>query len=455
MATAVVMPKLGNTVESSIINTWKKQVGDQVNEGDILCEVETDKATLDVESPVSGTLLALFFGEGDDVPVLVNIAAVGSPDDEFESLRPETAEPAAVESEAASASPTETSEPTVTKTPNPIPAAIATGNGHIGVSPRARNLAFRKQVDVTNLQGTGPGGRIIERDIQAALAAQPRMTPLAQSMLASGEFVTPDQGSGVGGRITTKDLQPRLAQASGAVPTAPSLEDEIETIPVKGARKIIATRMLASLQTTAQLTMNAFADARALLAYRKRLKASNEALGLQKVTINDLVLLAVSRTLTQFPDLNALFDGETIYQYRNVHLAFAVDGPRGLVVPVIRNADSLSLKHLAQTSSNLAIACLEGTVSPDDLQGGTFTVSNLGNLGIETFTPVLNPPQVGILGVGNISLKPVGSEDDVSFIPHIGLSLTINHQVVDGAPAARFLQTLSHNLADLELLLAL
>jgi pyruvate dehydrogenase E2 component (dihydrolipoamide acetyltransferase) len=280
------------------------------------------------------------------------------------------------------------------------------------------------------------------------------MTPLARSMMQKGNFIAPTEGSGVQGRITTKDLQP-------AMPESPTLErfrpggGEVQTIPVKGVRKVIAQRMLSSMQTTAQLTLNASADARALLDYRKRLKSSSETLGLQKVTINHLILFTVSRTLVQYPDLNALYADDTISQYKNVHLGFAVDTPRGLIVPVIRNANQLSLKQLAENADRLAEACLNATVSPDDLQGGTFTVSNLGSLGIESFTPILNPPQVGILGVGNINLKPVEVEGEVTFIPHISLSLTINHQIVDGAPGARFLQTLSQNLTQLEVLLAL
>jgi pyruvate dehydrogenase E2 component (dihydrolipoamide acetyltransferase) len=213
--------------------------------------------------------------------------------------------------------------------------------------------------------------------------------------------------------------------------------------------------MLSSAQTTAQLTLNTAGDARALLAYRQRLKDSAEAVDLGQVTINDLILFAVSRTLPAYPELNALFADDTISQYRDVHLGFAVDTPRGLIVPVIRHANALSLKGIAQETKRLSSACLEGNVSPDELAGGTFTVTNLGSLGIENFTPILNPPQVGILGVGAVNLKPVEIEGDVQFIPYIGLSLTINHQVVDGAPAARFLQALSQRLSDIDLLLAL
>lgn len=452
MATPVVMPRLGNTVESSIIVNWTKHKGDTIVEGETLCEIETDKATMEVPSTASGTILELFFNVGDDVPVMTNIAAVGQPGEDYENLRPASATTQAV--------------PAPTPVQNPE-AAASTGNGHhksavaapetfVGVSPRARNLAAQKGVDLENIVGSGPGGRIIERDVLAAMTAQPRMTPLAKSMLEKGNFVAPAQGSGIGGRVTSKDLQPAAAGAQPA-PSAAPVEpgDEFELIPVRGTRKIIAERMLASMQTTAQLTMNTSADARSLQAYRQRLKNSPDSLGLQKVTINDLVLFAVSRTLLQFPDLNSLFEGDSIKQYKRVHLGFAVDTPRGLVVPVIRNAHALSLKQIAAESSRLAAACLDGKISPDEISGGTFTVTNLGSLGIENFTPILNPPQVGILGVSNIQLKPVDVNGEVQFIPHIGLSLTINHQAVDGAPGARFLQALSRNLADLELLLAL
>lgn len=449
MATVVTMPRLGNTVESSIIVRWIKQKGETVAEGEALCEVETDKATLEVPSPVSGTLLEMFFAEGDDVPVMTTIAAIGAPGENVESLRPGGAVSAVPA--AAPAEPPAGRQPAAEQSSAPAAGAEVPV---VGVSPRARSLAKQKGFDPVGLAGSGPGGRVIERDVLAALAARPRMTPLAQAMVSKGEFVAPPKGSGAGGRITSKDLSPAAAPLPAAMPQ-PGAEDEVEVVPVRGVRKVIAERMLASMQTTAQLTLNTSADARALLAYRKRLKNSPEALGLQKVTINDLVHFAVSRTLPLFRDLNALFEGDQISLYRAVNLGFAVDTPRGLIVPVIRRADRLSLRQLAAEASRLAAACQDGKASPDDLSGGTFTVTNLGSLGIESFTPVLNPPQVAILGVSSINLKPVEVDGQVEFVPHLGLSLTINHQVVDGAPAARFLQALGQNLAQLDVLLAL
>jgi pyruvate dehydrogenase E2 component (dihydrolipoamide acetyltransferase) len=224
---------------------------------------------------------------------------------------------------------------------------------------------------------------------------------------------------------------------------------------VRGVRKVIAERMLASLHTTAQLTMHSSADARTLQQLRKRLKASDPALGLQGVTINDLILFAVTRVLLQHPILNATFGDNLIRQYGTVHLGFAVDTPRGLLVPVIRHAEQMSLRGLAQATKSLAAGAQDGSLAPDDLTGGTFTVTNLGSLGVDSFTPILNPPQVAILGVSSIQIKPVEVDEQLEFIPHIGLSLTINHQVVDGAPGARFLQALGQGLRDLDLLLAI
>jgi len=439
MAIAVIMPKQGNTVESCLIAAWKKNVGDPISEGEILCEIETDKATMEVESPVSGTILALFFDEGDDVPVLTNIAAVGEAGESVDDLRPDSA--------AAGEPVPEPAPPAAVEAALPVETG-AEPDARLKISPRARKLAEREGVDIYQIEGTGPGGRIIERDVQAAVARQPAMSPLARSMVARGEYAAPARGSGVRGRIMAADLTPAGADVQAG-------EEKTEVIPVKGVRRIIAERMLESLQTTAQLTLNASADARALQTYRRQLKTSAEELGLQKVTINDLVLLAVSRTLPQYPELNAHFSGETISRYKNVHLGVAVDTPRGLMVPVIRRANLLSLKQLSGESRRLAAACQAGKIAPDELSGGTFTVTNLGSLGVESFTPVLNPPEVAILGVGNIQLKPVEVEGEVQFIPHLGLSLTINHQVVDGAPAARFLQALSQGLAEIGLLLAL
>jgi pyruvate dehydrogenase E2 component (dihydrolipoamide acetyltransferase) len=442
MATPVILPRQGQSVETCLLIEWRVQPGETVAEGDILCEVETDKASFEIEAPCAGTLLAHFFPEDADVPVLTNIAAIGEAGENCDDLRPEGEggdEPAAVES-----APEPEAAPVAAA---PVVATKAAGDSP--VSPRAKSLADGTGFDPSTLAGTGPGGRVIERDVKAFLDSNPAMTPAA---VAAGG-ATPAVGTGIGGRITAAD---RAAGSAGGPPATVVAEiaDEVTEIPVKGIRKLISDRMLESLQTTAQLTLNSWAPAEQMLGLRKRFKGADESLGLAGVTVNDLLLFAIARTLGDFPELNAIFANDTVYQHKGVHLAFAVDTPRGLMVPVIRHAEQLSLKQISAEAKRLALACIEGGISPDDLQGGTFTVSNLGNFGIEVFTPVLNPPQVGILGIGCAALKPVKTADGIGYEQQLCLSLTINHQVVDGAPAARFLQAMRNALGNIDLLLA-
>ncbi len=424
MAIPVILPKQGQSVETCAIVGWKKRVGDAVKTGEVLCEVETDKASFEIESPADGTLLAIYREAGSQVPVLETIAVIGTPGEMVATPTAATA-PAAASAPAPLASSTAPASlaPAVTVAPAaPVPG------GKIAVSPRARALAAANAVTLSGIRGTGPGGRIIERDVKQAMA----------------------DGAGTAAGATAAPAPAAPRPAAAALPSG-----GVREIKVTGVRKLIAERMLASLTTTAQLTLSSSADARALQELRARFKESPETMGLRGVTINDMVLFAVSRALLQHADLNAHFTGDAIRQFADVHLGFAVDTPRGLIVPVIRNAGALGLKAIAAGAARLAAACREGRISPDELAGGTFTVTNLGGLGVETFTPVLNPPQVGIIGVGSIVPRAApGADGGVSFIPQIGLSLTINHQAVDGAPGARFLQTLAGLISRFDLLLA-
>jgi pyruvate dehydrogenase E2 component (dihydrolipoamide acetyltransferase) len=248
--------------------------------------------------------------------------------------------------------------------------------------------------------------------------------------------------------------------------TAPfSAEGAITETPIKGIRKVIADRMFKSLAESAQFTLNASAPAARMQELRARIKAAegfSGELGLAKITVNDLILFAVSRLLPRYPFMNAHKTGDTLKTFERVHLGVAVDTPRGLMVPVIRNANLLPLARISAEAKRLAAACQSGGAKPDELSGSTFTVTNLGSLGITSFTPVLNAPEVAILGVCGIELKPTAlppaeaneCNGGVRFEPHIGFSLTINHQVVDGAPAARFLKALGEAIADIDLLLA-
>jgi len=437
MATEVLMPRQGQSVESCIIIGWKVKEGDVVTEGQPLCEVETDKATFEVEATATGTVLGIFYPDDADVSVLNVIAAIGEPGEDVSAMRPveEMVEATALAQAA----------PSAAQAAVPVADFSAQRVEGAGVSPRAKNLAVAKGLDITGLAGSGPEGRVIERDVLAALEGKAPLSPAAKAKIAA-------IGSGIGGRVLAADIQ-----APSAVPAAPVMPEvsyseeqmgALKEIKVKGVRKLVAERMLGSMQTTAQITMHTSADARAILAARKQFKASKDKAG---ITINDLVLYAVAQTVVEFPDLNAYWLGEKMVQFENVHLGFAVDTPRGLMVPVIRFANKLSLEEISVEAKRLGKACAEGTVDPDELSGGTFTVTNLGAAGIEMFTPVLNAPEVGILGICNVQAKPVlNKEGDVDFVPHMGLSITFNHCATDGAPAGRFLAAMRETLAILK-----
>ncbi len=437
MANLVLLPKQGNSVESCIIKAWLKKVGDTVAEGDGLCEVETDKATVEVPAPNAGTLLAIFRQVGEDVPVQTGIAAIGKAGEDASALNPASAAAAPAAPQAVAATPAPAAA-------TPAPAPAPAGGAAAGSSPRARAAAAERGIDITTLAGSGPGGRVIERDVRAA----PALTPAA---IAAGG-ATPATGTGIGGRITAGD---RAAPATPAVaPARPVASGATTAIPVKGIRKIIADRMRQSLAGSAQLTMTATAKAATLQAWRARAKAQADALALPAATVNDLILFAVARTLVRFPTLNAHWQGDQIVQHGAVHLGMAVDTERGLMVPVLRDAHAKSLAQISADAKALAKAAQAGKATPDQLSGSTFSVSNLGALGIESFTPVLNTPEVAILGVGAITLRPYQGATAVEFIPSIHLSLTIDHQANDGAPAARFLQALVQAIENIDLLLA-
>ncbi|MDF7826741.1 dihydrolipoamide acetyltransferase family protein [Pontiellaceae bacterium B12227] len=446
MATEVLMPRQGQSVESCIIIEWKVNEGDVVTEGQALCEVETDKATFEVEATASGTMLGIFYPADSDVEVLKVIAAIGDEGEDISALRP------ADESAPATAAPAPAVEEKVEAAPAPVAAPAVQASSATGLaSPRAKNLAAKKGVDISSIAGTGPNGRVIERDVAAAQA----VTPAAAAKAAAEGLELPAVGTGMGGRVIAADLMTVAPEAVGEAVASMDFPGTVKEIPVKGVRKVVAGRMLNSLQSTAQLTLNTSADARSVLGYRSKCKNAPEEAGVGGISINDVVLYATIKTLGEFPELNAHMLGTKIVEFGNVHLGFAVDTPRGLMVPVIRYANLMTLKQLSAETKRLAGACIDGTIDPDALSGGTFTVTNLGAMGIESFTPVLNAPEVGILGVCNIQPKPVMNKDGgADFVPHMGLSLTFDHAAADGAPAARFLASLRLKLAAFELTLA-
>lgn len=405
MAISVLMPKQGQSVESCLIIKWNKKVGDKVKAEEPICEVETDKAVFEVEAPEAGTMLKIFYKEGDDVPVLSTIAIIGEPGEKIDHLIPKKTVSVSKEEYVEN-------QKAITPDKSPKKTKSSFGDGLIPVSPLARHLAEKKGIDFSKLVGSGPGGRIIKKDIEKALSEG---EPLIPSTVSKNIF------------------------------------GPLKEIPVEGVRKIISERMFISLQSTAQLTLNTSAEASNLLACRKSLKSSPEPKGLNKINMNDFLLYIVANLLPKFKNMNAHFLKDKILEFEQVHLGFAVDSPRGLMVPVIHNAHLLSLKEISEEVRRLSTACQEETILPDELKGGTFTVTNLGTMGIESFTPILNVPQVAILGICSISLKPIMKDNEIKFIPHIGLSLTFDHRAVDGAPAAKFLQELNRLIANFNL----
>ena len=469
MAQVVVMPKLGNTVESCIIVKWNIEEGQAVAADAVLCEIETDKATMDVPAGAAGVLLKRLAAEGDDVPVLAPIAVVGQAGEavDLAALGIQGAAPAAAAPEAAAA---ETASAAVAAAPANAAAAAAPA-GPVHASPRAKALAREEGLPIEAVAaGTGPGGRIIERDVQAALSAGAGMTASAKDLaVLRGLYDAAKTGSGLGGRLTAADLEaakatPAAAPASAAPqPAAPAAQaaqaaaafpGPYEDTPIRSIRKIIADRMMHSLQASAQLTFNASAPAEKLLAMRNRLKNSDPALGLSAVTIGDMVAFAASRVLAKYPKINAHVVDGTVRAWKNVHLGLAVDTPRGLMVPVIRNANALSLREFSEQSKSLAKACLDGAANPDSLSGSTFTVTNLGAFGIESFTPILNEPETGILGVDNIAPRAtIGPDGKPGVEMRIGFSLTVDHRIVDGADAARYLKDLADYIANIDIVM--
>jgi len=446
MAVVVILPKQGQSVESCIITEIKKKKGDSVKKGDVLFSYETDKASFEEESPVDGVVLECFYQDGDEVPVLLNMMVIGQPGEDYsallgEEVRGKEQEVSNNEQEVRGKEQvTVKAEPVNQLTNQPI-------NQSTFVSPRAKNLAAKESIETSQLAGSGPNGRVIEKDIQSVLENRPKMTPLAKQ-IAAQDKIQPQQGSGSGlaGTAKSTDLQAVANTVYGI---------DFEDKKISNMRKLIAKAMHSSLQNSAQLTHHLGADARRMMELRKKIKKAMEAGTLTtNITINDMVCFAVIKALKKFPNVNSHFLDDTMRLFNKVHLALAVDTERGLMVPVVRNADDLSIIGLANQFKEIANGCRKGGISPELLasEAGTFTVSNLGNYGVEMFTPVINLPQTAILGVNTIIPRPKDLGDGVyAFVPYIGLSLTYDHRALDGGEATRFLKQIAIEIETLEI----
>jgi pyruvate dehydrogenase E2 component (dihydrolipoamide acetyltransferase) len=471
MATEIVMPRLGWTMEEGIFGEWLKKDGEEVKSGDLIFTVESDKATQEVETFDNGILRIPPDGPkaGDVIPVGGRMGYIVRPGEaapfETEAAAPAQPTPtnaAASQSTSQSARQAEPSKPTAAVATNATTGAAK--GGLPAISPRARRIAAELGIEWAQLTGSGRTGRIVERDIRAAYAQQAAMptqsapvisptktpapafvqvSPVAQRMAeAAGVDLSELAAQKPGQRIQRQDVEAAIA-ARAAQPTTPAAPmTEGETISVTRVRNLIAQRMTESLQTTASVTLTTEADATELVALREQLKASFAPRSMIVPSYNDLLIKLTATALQEHRLLNAAWRGSDIFIPAHANIGLAVDAEEGLMVPVVRAAESKSVRQIATESRALIEKVQAHKITPAEMQDATFTITNLGAYGIDHFTPIINPPQCAILGVGRIIKKPAVYQDQVVPRHRVALSLTFDHRIVDGGPAARFLNTI-------------
>lgn len=409
MAFEIKMPQLGLTMEEGTVAQWLKQEGDTVAKGDVLLEITTDKLTSEIESEADGVLLKIVAKEGEDVPVKGLLGYIGEAGetvgDAAPAAAPAAAAPASAETPAAA--------------PAPAPAAKADGS-RIRISPLARKTAAKLGVDYQNLAGSGPSGRIVQKDILAAAeAAKQQPAPVAEAPAAA----------------------PAPAAKSGEL----ELMDGDEVVKLAGMRKVVAERMAKSAREIPTVTQNVKIDVTKLVAFRKQI---NETSG-QKFSMNDFILKAVANALRANPHILVSIDGNQIIKRAHVNLGMAVALDDGLIVPVIRDADKLSLSQISATAKDLAVRARENKLAMDEYKGSTFTISNLGMFGVETFDPIINQPDAGILGVCAVQDELDMDDEGKIFKKQVmRISFTFDHRLIDGAVAAKFELAIKELLED-------
>jgi len=415
MATRLDVPQLGLTMETGTILQWVKAEGDKVEKGQPVVVIQTDKVEYEVEAPVAGTLLKIAAKEGTELPVGSLMGVIGQPGEDISALLGGAPAPKAapVEQPAARPAPAAPSQPA----PVAAPAPVRAPGERVKVSPVAKKLAQDHGIDVSALTGTGPEGRIVREDVERAIAAKGQ---------------APSAGSSQAGRAPS--AAPQVATA--------------DSIPLSGMRKVIFDRMGQSWREAARVTLFADADMTELVRLRQAKGAEWERRFGLKPSYSDLIHLAVARALREEPRINCRLDGQAVRVRREVNLSFAVDLGEGLVAVVIKDADKKSLADLAGAARDLADRARTGKLTADDMADATFTVSNLGGFGVEYFTPIINQPQAGILGVGKIMEKPVVRDGGIHVRSMLTLSLVFDHRLLDGAPAAKFLAKVKELLED-------
>ncbi|MCS6894599.1 MAG: pyruvate dehydrogenase complex dihydrolipoamide acetyltransferase [Bacteroidia bacterium] len=414
MAEVVEMPRLSDTMTEGVIARWLKKVGDPVKPGDLLAEIETDKATMEFESPVGGILLHIGAEEGKPIPIGAVIAIIGKAGEDISALLSSSkVSTSATTSETAV--PTETvsgSTGSIAPSTSAAPSSLSEGEGRLKASPLARAIAREKGIDLREITGTGEGGRIIRRDVEAHLA---------------------------------QHIQ-KPSVPTTALPTSAAYSDQ----PLTQMRKTIARRLTASMQEAPHFYLTISVSMEKVSQWRAHLNQLSDV----KISFNDFILKACASALRKHPLLNASWTGESIRLYHEIHIGFAVAVEEGLIVPVLRHADRKGLAEIAKETQTLAEKARQRKLSPEEYTGSTFSVSNLGMFGIEEFTAVINPPEAAILAVGAIQAVPVvRPNDEIAVERRMRLTLSCDHRVVDGATGAQFLQTLKQLLEEPERLL--
>ena len=459
MATEVTMPKLGLTMEQGTILTWKKKAGEPIGEGEILLVIQTDKVEFDVESPAAGTLLRLLANEGDVVPTGDVIAYVVEADEKLEDApAPGGGTPAPTGN---------TIESVADPGSLPTGAEGAPTVGRVAASPVARNLAAELGIDLSAVKGSGPGRRIVKEDVlkavEAPSAAAVQETPHTSVSADRRIFISPlarrlarergidysqIRGSGPNDRIIKNDI----LQAEQKLEAAPTIVTSpggiLESIPVRGMRQIIAQRMVQSWESIPHVTEVIDVDATKIVEMREAHQSVWEEHYGVKISYNDIFVHQIARAIRRFPRVNSRLNGNVIEILEEVNIGVAVEVDEGLMVPVVRNADQKNVGQIAGEVRGLAERAREGRINPDELAGGTFTISNLGAYGIQSFTPIIDLPNSCILGIGKITKTPVVVDNEVAIRDVVYLSLSFDHRIVDGGPAAQFLALLKKTLED-------
>lgn len=411
MPAEVFIPSLGEVVESVKILNWFKSEGDFVEKGEILLEVESEKVTMGIEAPVSGIVAKILFPEGSRVPIAQVVGLILA---EGEKI-PHTYAGAGISPKVME----EAREGAVKDM-----QATKSGRDRIRTAPVARKMAERHGIDLSQVTPTGPDGTIMKKDVQAYLAA-------TKERLAATPPVVAGEGEG------------EMERVSDGGSRIDSVKTEWERIPIRGARRVIFENMVQSLSQTAQLTLHTEACAEALISLHQRLSDND-----QQVSYNAIFLKIAAMALRRHSRINASVEGDTIRIWKQIHIGLAMESNDVLMAPVIRNADMKTIREINREVTELVRKAREGRFSPDDLAYGTFTITNLGYGDVDHFTPILRPPESGILGVGRIEKKAVVKGEQVVPEARVGLSLTFDHRIIDGAPAARFLKTIKEMVED-------